>query len=457
MLRESALDDRDRAFTTDLVYGTLRERRALDYFLAQLSDRALEALDTPVRAALRLGAYQLMHGVPAHAAVRETVEVAPERARGYVNAVLRTLARLGPPWPWPDGDEVEALAVRSRTPTGSSNGSLPTSASKTRAPRWRSGTRPAPVALRVNPEMATPEAVRESSAPVASTWPGCARRRRASRPRHRGPAPARPRRRGSGDATRRSAARPSSRSSTPSRGDRLRRRRRTGWEGDRHRRAGRRGGAGASPSTSTRGGSGSSRRRRAVSGSQRSFRLLPTAAPCRPRRPAPIVCSSTLLVPAWACSAVGRRRAGASGPTGRAELAELQRELLRAAAEAVRPGGVVVYSVCTLTHEETSGVDWAAASSGLEAERPPGPPWRPRGGARCCCPRRGHGRDVRSPPQAHVGSRCRAMKLAPSILSADFAQTRRRGRPGRSRGRPAPRRRDGRRTSCRTSRSARRS
>src|SRR5262249_42005246 len=86
MLRESSLDTRDRAFTTDLVYGTLREQRAIDYLLAQLSDRLLDELDAPVRIALRLGAYQLMHGVPAHAAVRETVEITPERARGYVNA-----------------------------------------------------------------------------------------------------------------------------------------------------------------------------------------------------------------------------------------------------------------------------------------------------------------------------------------------------------------------------------
>jgi 16S rRNA (cytosine967-C5)-methyltransferase len=64
-----------------------------------------------------------------------------------------------------------------------------------------------------------------------------------------------------------------------------------------------------------------------------------------------------------------------------AELAGLQRELLAAAAELVRPGGRVVYSVCTLTRAETTDVDdWARqALPQLVAERPPGPPWRPWG------------------------------------------------------------------------------
>src|SRR5262249_56096701 len=42
----------------------------------------------------------------------ETVTAAPRRARPYVNAVLRALARLGPPWPWPEGDDTAALGVR---------------------------------------------------------------------------------------------------------------------------------------------------------------------------------------------------------------------------------------------------------------------------------------------------------------------------------------------------------
>jgi 16S rRNA (cytosine967-C5)-methyltransferase len=67
------------------------------------------------------------------------------------------------------------------------------------------------------------------------------------------------------------------------------------------------------------------------------------------------------------------------------ELALLQRELLSAAAALVRPGGRVVYSVCTLTAAETLGIDeWLAdALPGLVADAPPGEPWQPVGrGAR---------------------------------------------------------------------------
>src|SRR5690606_37900366 len=74
------------------------------------------ALDARVRAALRVGTYQLLAGVPPHAAVGETVEAAPARARSLVNAALRAVARGGPPWPWPEGDTSEALGVRTSHP-----------------------------------------------------------------------------------------------------------------------------------------------------------------------------------------------------------------------------------------------------------------------------------------------------------------------------------------------------
>ena len=66
-----------------------------------------------------MGAYQLVDGVPAHAAVGETVTAVATRApaaRGYVNGVLRAVARAGPPWPWPEGDDVDALGVRYSQP-----------------------------------------------------------------------------------------------------------------------------------------------------------------------------------------------------------------------------------------------------------------------------------------------------------------------------------------------------
>ena len=98
LLSRSGLATRDRHFVTELVYGTTRMRRACDH----LVDRFLTREVSPrVRSVLRLGAYQL-HFLeqPAHAAVGETVEVAPRAARGLVNAVLRRVATS--PVTWPD-------------------------------------------------------------------------------------------------------------------------------------------------------------------------------------------------------------------------------------------------------------------------------------------------------------------------------------------------------------------
>jgi 16S rRNA (cytosine967-C5)-methyltransferase len=120
LLRERGLTGRDAAFATELGYGTLRAAGALDEFLARCADRPVEAMDPAARAALRLGAYQLLRTrVPPHAAVSATVDLAPRRAAGFVNAVLRRLARqdwdawvaeVAPP------DELGRLALRHAHP-----------------------------------------------------------------------------------------------------------------------------------------------------------------------------------------------------------------------------------------------------------------------------------------------------------------------------------------------------
>jgi 16S rRNA (cytosine967-C5)-methyltransferase len=98
LLRASGLDERDRHFATELVYGTTRQRRACDHLVDRFLTRPVEP---QVRNALRLGAYQLHHlSLAPHAAVGETVEVVPRRARGLVNAVLRRVAEA--PVVWPD-------------------------------------------------------------------------------------------------------------------------------------------------------------------------------------------------------------------------------------------------------------------------------------------------------------------------------------------------------------------
>jgi 16S rRNA (cytosine967-C5)-methyltransferase len=91
------LDERDRALAQRLAYGTIQRVRTLDHGIEALGRRPVAKLDPPVRAALRLGAYQLAFAeVAAHAAVNESVELVRaarlERAVSFTNAVMRRLA-----------------------------------------------------------------------------------------------------------------------------------------------------------------------------------------------------------------------------------------------------------------------------------------------------------------------------------------------------------------------------
>lgn len=94
----AGLTGRDRAFAMQLAYGAVQRVRTLDYGIERLGGRPLRTLDPPVRAALRLGGYQLAYvsSVPARAAVHETVELVRraglERAVAFTNAVMRRLA-----------------------------------------------------------------------------------------------------------------------------------------------------------------------------------------------------------------------------------------------------------------------------------------------------------------------------------------------------------------------------
>jgi 16S rRNA (cytosine967-C5)-methyltransferase len=94
----AGLDDRDRALASRLAYGAVQRVRTHDHAIETLGRRKVAKLDPPVRAALRLGAYQLgyVDGVPRYAAVNESVELVRaarlERAVSFTNAVLRRLA-----------------------------------------------------------------------------------------------------------------------------------------------------------------------------------------------------------------------------------------------------------------------------------------------------------------------------------------------------------------------------
>jgi len=90
------LDDRERAFAQRLAYGSVQRVRTLDHAIDQLGKRPTRKLDPPVRAALRLGAYQLGYTDTApHAAANESVELVRrarlERAVPFTNAVMRRL------------------------------------------------------------------------------------------------------------------------------------------------------------------------------------------------------------------------------------------------------------------------------------------------------------------------------------------------------------------------------
>ena len=93
----ASLDRRDRALAQRLAYGTIQRVRTLDHAIEQLGRRPVRKLDGPVRGALRLGAYELgFMETPRHAAVNEAVELLRtaklDRAIAFTNAVMRRLA-----------------------------------------------------------------------------------------------------------------------------------------------------------------------------------------------------------------------------------------------------------------------------------------------------------------------------------------------------------------------------
>jgi len=97
----AALSPADRAFAQQLAYGTIQRLRTLDYVIGAVSARPLAQLDPQLLDALRLGVHQLlfMDSVPDHAAVAETVELSKRDGGGgfrFANAVLRRAAREGP-------------------------------------------------------------------------------------------------------------------------------------------------------------------------------------------------------------------------------------------------------------------------------------------------------------------------------------------------------------------------
>ena len=326
LLERSELGGRDRAFVTELVYGTTRMRRACDW----LVDRYLpdpEGLDRTARAWLRLGAFQLaLLGTPAHAAVGATVEAAPRRAKGLCNAVLRKVAG-SLPVEWPDDG------------------------TRLSQPDWI--VRRLGADLGVERARAAMEAMNEP-ATVAARDDGYVQDL-ASRWVAESVAVA------AGERVLDACAAP---------------------------------GGKATLMASVPGA-------RVVAADVRPARARLVAANATslglpPERLSPVVADGTrppfaagsfdkLLLDA-PCSGLGalRRRPDARwriAPGDVAELAGLQRQLLEACLSLLRPGGELTYSVCTLTAEESTGIDaWlAVAHPELGVLPVPGDPWAPHG------------------------------------------------------------------------------
>ena len=322
-LARSGLEDRDRRFATDLVYGTTRMRRACDFLVDRF---LLRDVEPTVRNALRLGAYQLHHlDLTPHAAVGETVAVAPRRARSVVNAVLRRVAVEGVRWP----DEPTRLSY----------------------PDW--------IVERLTEELGANEAM--AALEVMNTAPAVTDR---------------------GDGYVQDLA--------------------SQWVSEL---VGAQPGEQVADLCSAPGGKALALARSGalvVAADVRQSRLglvranaerlgasLALVAADGRRPPHPPGSFDRVLVDA-PCSGLGtlRRRPDARwriDADAVARLAALQRDLVYAAADVLRPGGMLVYSVCTLTDEESVAVDehLARTRPDLIPVDPPGDPWRPLGrGAR---------------------------------------------------------------------------
>ena len=98
LLLDSALsaNKEDRAFVTALFYGVTERRMTLDHIIRAHSKTEFDDIDSETLQLLRMGIYQLMYmDIPESAAVNETVKLAPQRSKGFINAVLRAFIRAG--------------------------------------------------------------------------------------------------------------------------------------------------------------------------------------------------------------------------------------------------------------------------------------------------------------------------------------------------------------------------
>lgn len=158
----AGLDGRDTAFAKELVYGVTKHKLTLDAVIAHCSSVKLKKLAPYVLCILRMGLYQLfyMDKVPNSAAVNESVKLAAKyagRSRGFVNAVLRRAAREG--LQLPEGESAEALSVRYSYPLPLVYWFTTQFGEKEGAALLAAGNQTPPLCIRVNPLKTTREAL----------------------------------------------------------------------------------------------------------------------------------------------------------------------------------------------------------------------------------------------------------------------------------------------------------
>lgn len=334
LLARSGLAERDRAFATEVVYGTVRMRRACDWLVGQFARGDLEPV---VRAAARAGTYQLVFmRVPAYAAVSATVAECPRRARPLLNALLRKVADLAGagPVPWPDlGTELsypDWLLERLSQDLGSERalGALVKMNEAARVSARPDGYVQDPASQAVWQHLASLlGSPADGQVPARRVLDVCSA--------------------------------PGGKATGLARSCRL-----------------------------VVAGDLSAPRAAQVRDNVRRLGLANVAVVLAdgarpPWRPG----SFDLVLVDAPCSGLGvlRRRPDArwrARPEDIARLASLQHRLVVAGAELVARGGLLAYSVCTLTREETLGLDERLASDlgpGWVAAEPPGPPWEPLG------------------------------------------------------------------------------
>lgn len=194
-LQETKLSGPERGLFTELVYGVVRTRNTLDWALGQFLRRPLASLTPAIRNILRLGAYQLMYleRIPPRAAVHQAVELAKiyghPGVAGLANGVLRNLLRNLHQLPFPSlaEDPVRHIALKYSHPEWLVERWLRLYGPEDTIKLCAYNNRPAPLTLRVNPLKTTKEELRRRLAAkgmavsdsrhvpealVVENWPG---------------------------------------------------------------------------------------------------------------------------------------------------------------------------------------------------------------------------------------------------------------------------------------------